>query len=486
MRVAFAGFQHETNTFGPGQAGMAEFLMADSWPPLLMGAEVETGTLGMNLPIAGALKAGREAGIEAIPILWASAEPSGPVTDEAFEEITGRILDRLREAGPLDGVCLDLHGAMVTDRLEDGEGEVLARVRQLVGPDVPVCASLDLHANVTAKMVENATTLSIFRTYPHLDMAETGARAFHALQRAIEDGPPAKAFRQAPFLVALPAQYTGEGPCKAAYEAAAAITPPEVVEIALGFTAADIHDCGPAFVAYAPTEARAAALADDALARFVADEPNFGADLLSPDVAIRTALAEPGPVVIADVQDNPGAGGSSDTTGLLRAAVAAGARGALFGVFHDPALAAMALEAGVGAMIEGALGGRCPGIDDAPFEGAFRVGALCDGRIAFTGEMYGGAVAELGPTCLLELAVGGAAAQIVVSSVRSQCLDRALFTALGADPARAKIVCVKSTVHFRADFAPIASRILTAAAPGAFPCDLGAIEYRRLRHGVRR
>jgi microcystin degradation protein MlrC len=212
-RIAIAGFQHETNSFATAIAGLSEFEMADAWPPLLTGSEVISGTRGMNLPITGfAEAAGAHPDITLIPILWCSAEPSGPVTAEAFDTISARILDGLRAAAPLDGIYLDLHGAMITERDFDGEGALLRLIRAEVGPDLPIAVSLDLHANLTQAMVDLATSIAIFRTYPHLDMAETGARCLPRLLSHIAGDRPAKALRHAPYLVPLHAQFTGRSP----------------------------------------------------------------------------------------------------------------------------------------------------------------------------------------------------------------------------------------------------------------------------------
>ncbi|MEM7526211.1 MAG: M81 family metallopeptidase [Pseudomonadota bacterium] len=490
-RIAVAGFQHETNTFAPMQAQWADFEAADSWPGLLTRAAVVAETRGMNLPIAGFVAAAEAEGVDLAPLLWCAAEPAAHVEDAVFERVLGMMLEGLATAGPVDGLYLDLHGAMVTESHEDGEGALLARLREALGPDLPIVASLDLHANVTPAMVALTDALLIFRTYPHLDMAETGARCLTFLLDAAAGRRPAKTFRQLPFLVPLPAQYTGAEPCRGLYAAAMAeASEGATAEIALGFTAADIPDCGPAILAYAPVAEKAEAMADRILTRFLAAEPAFGTGMLSPVEAVRQAMAisaeRPGrPVVIADVQDNPGAGATSDTTGLLRALVEAGAQGAMLALLDDAAIATRAHQAGVGAILEGALGGHSGADGDAPFHGRFLVERLGDGRCVFTGEMYGGSVAVLGPTAVLQVIDTPAEIRIVVGSRRSQCLDRALFTHIGLDPRAARIIVVKSTVHFRADFEPIAETVLTAAAPGVFPCRLDRIPYRRLREGLR-
>ena len=171
-RIAIAGFQHETNVFGATPADMHAFEIADSFPAFLRGQGVLTGTAGSTLPVAGFARAASAASdVELCPVLWCSAEPSAEVTDAAYAAITEELLSGIAAAGQIDGIYLDLHGAMVTDSLEDGEGELLARLRDQVGPDMPVVASLDMHANITPEMVLHTDALTVFRTYPHLDMA---------------------------------------------------------------------------------------------------------------------------------------------------------------------------------------------------------------------------------------------------------------------------------------------------------------------------
>ncbi|MEM6422729.1 MAG: MlrC C-terminal domain-containing protein, partial [Pseudomonadota bacterium] len=346
--------------------------------------------------------------------------------------------------------------------------------------------SLDLHANISAAMVAGATQIAIFRTYPHLDMAATGARCLPMLLRQIAGERPAKAPRQVPFLVPLPAQFTGAEPCRGLYAALGGLPAGVTAEIALGFTAADTLDTGPAILAYAPDEATAERTADRLLGAFCAAEPRFDAGMLDPTEAVRQAMAAPrGPVVLADVQDNPGAGAPSDSTGLLAALVAAGAEGAVLALMADAEMAAKAHATGPGAIIEGALGGKSGLPGQRSFPGRFRVDALTDGTCVFTGEIYHGATAVLGPTAVLRVEDPRADVRVVVSSRRSQALDRAIFTHAGIDPAACRIVAVKSTVHYRADFDPIAAQTLSVAAPGGFPCELATILYRRLRPGLR-
>ena len=214
-RIAVAGFQHETNTFAPTIAGFTEFEEADGWPGLLNGKEVIDALSGVNISITGFVDAAlAEGGYEILPLIWCTAEPSSYVTTDAFERISSMILDGIRDAGDLDGIYLDLHGAMVTEDHEDGEGELLRRIRELTGPDLPIAVSFDLHATVTPEIVNHASSINIFRTYPHIDLATTGERAFTALKHLLTGSELYKAFRQVPYLVPLTSQHTGSEPCQ--------------------------------------------------------------------------------------------------------------------------------------------------------------------------------------------------------------------------------------------------------------------------------
>ena len=483
MRIAVAGFQHETNTFAPGSAGFEQFQMADSWPGMLVGDDVITQTKGMNLPIAGACASAD--GFELTPVLWCAAEPSGPVTDDAFDRISAMILDGLKGAGPLDAIYLDLHGAMVTASHQDGEYELLRRIRQ-DHADLPIGVSLDLHANISPAFVEAATVVTIYRTYPHLDMADTGARCMKRLVRACNRQRPAHAFRQVPFLVPLHAQHTGSAPCDGLYAGLDGFDGPDTyAEIAMGFTAADAPNCGPSVVAYADTPDQAGEIADHLFERIVAERNTFNVSMMSAEQAVALAThSEASPIILADVQDNPGAGGASDTTGILQALLDVEAQGALVGIICDPEFADQAHRVGAGGRLAMPLGAK-QGISGAPpVAGPFRVDAISDGNVPYSGQMYGGGIASLGKSCLVRVDLPGMDIRVVVSSVRVQCLDLGLFTHFGLDPEAAQIIVVKSTVHFRADFEPIAASIICVSSPGAFPCRLASSRYSHLRDGL--
>ena len=487
MKIAVAGFQHETNTFAPMRAGFEDFLKHDAWPGLTRGAGLFDALGDLNIPISGFMKAARAAGQDLWPSLWCSAEPSSYVSRDAFERVMSMVCEDLAAGSPLDAVYLDLHGAMVAEDFDDAEGEILRRVRGVVGDRIPVVVSLDLHANVSAALVERASALAVFRTYPHVDMADTGARAHRLLQGILKGGPLAKAYRQVPYLTPLSAQCTRDEPNRSIYRRVESLDAPDLsVDYACGFPPADIPHSGASVVAFGPNAEKVRAAADAVLERLLEAESDFDNALLSPRDAVRVAMEHgSGPVVIADVQDNPGAGATSDTTGMLEALVEGGARGAILALMQDPEVATQAHRAGVGASISADLGGKLGTLGVRPWSGRYRVAALGDGRFTCTGEMYRGTRTELGPVALLEIDNPDCEVRVVVGSERFQCLDQALFRHVGVEPAQERILVLKSTIHFRADFDPIAARTLLAAAPGAHPCTLHELQYRRLRPGAR-
>jgi microcystin degradation protein MlrC len=489
-RIAIAGFQHETNTFAPGLATYSEFEQADAWPGLLKNDEVIRELSGLNVSITGFVDAAMaNGGYEMIPVLWCAAEPSSYVSNDAFERITRQILEGIRDAGELDGIYLELHGAMVTQSFEDGDGELLRRIRDLTGPDLPIAVSFDLHANITPEIIRHASTINIFRTYPHIDLVDTGARSFISMQRLLTPEPLYKAFRQVPFLVPLTSQHTGSEPCRTIYAGLEHLSNETFfsADIAMGFPPADIYHAGPSIVAYAGTQDDADKVAESLLQTFLDAENDFDDILQSPEAAVTEAMAHSGPkpIVIADAQDNAGAGASSDTTGLLKALVRGNAQGVVLAILHDVEVAAQAHGLGKNAVFSTSLGGKSGQDDQYPYVGRFRVEALSNGEFPFTGVMYDGMTAHLGLMAVLRVLDTSADVRVVIGSVRCQCLDQAIFTHIGIEPTKQRIIALKSSVHFRADFEPIAAKVLVVEAPGAHPCRLDKIIYKNLRPGVR-
>ncbi|MDP6119949.1 MAG: M81 family metallopeptidase, partial [Rhodospirillales bacterium] len=375
-RIAFGGFQHETNTFAPQKTDLQDFQIGGAYPPLTRSEALFDAVAGMNIPVAGFIEDARAAGHQLVPLSWSMAVPAAAVTDEAYETVGGWLMEDLAGAGTLDAVYLDLHGAMVAERFEDGEGELLRRVRDIVGPDMPVVVSLDLHANVTPAMIEHASALIAFRTYPHVDRADTGRRCAAHLHGLVSgNGAPFKAYRQIPYIIPLPWQCTLVEPAVSIYKTLEELENGEARSLSFtpGFPLADIHDCGPAVFGYGRTQGAAdrvvAALAEEV----AGTESDFAGTLHTPDDAVARAMKRAsgasGPMILADTQDNPGAGGTEDTIGILESLVRQSAQGTLVVFIYDADVAAQAHAAGEGVEIEAALGAKSGFPGEAPQRG---------------------------------------------------------------------------------------------------------------------
>jgi microcystin degradation protein MlrC len=486
-RIAVGGFQHETNTFATVPATYADFEAPDAWPGLTRGVALFEAVAGVNLPAAGFVQEARSLHHHLLPLTWCSAQPSGRVTRDAYERISALLLDDLRAHGAVDAVYLDLHGAMVAEHVDDADGEILRRVRDAVGPAVPIVASLDFHANLSPQMAQAATALVTYRTYPHVDMAETGARAARVMHDVLRGARAANHLEQADFLIPLTSQSTLAEPLQSlmAEAAAAERSPLLSVCLAPGFPAADVADCGPAVYACGTEAAAVTSTARRIAAELHRHEAEFALELFTVEQAIaqvaRAATARGRPIILADTQDNPGAGGNADTMSLIKALVASGVQRVLAGVLCDPDAAARAHAAGMDATVDLALGARTGTAGETPLRARFRVRGLGDGRFTGTGPFYHGGRFELGPMALLE--TGGV--HIAVASRKQQAADQAMFRHLGAEPADHAVLALKSSVHFRADFGPIASRIMVVEAPGPNIADPARLRFTRLRPGMR-
>ena len=485
-KILIAGFQHETNTFAPSPATYESFVRGEGHPAMARGDAV-LAIRDVNLPIGGFIQASERQGHTLLPVIWTAASPSAQVTEDAYERIAGEIVAAAGEGG-FDAIYLDLHGAMVAQHVDDGEGELLARIRAKVGPSVPVVASLDLHANVTERMLASADALVAYRTYPHVDMADTGARAERLLVRLLDERKPlVRAARRLPFLIPINGMCTMLEPARSIYEALGTLEQGPVVSLSFtpGFPAADFLECGPVIWGYGEEASAVRDAVDSLYDTMLRNEAQWAVPFLSPDAAvaeaIRLSATAQKPVVIADTQDNPGAGADSNTTGMLRALLDNGAQDAALGLIWDPEAAAQAHAAGVGATLELALGGRSGTPGDAPFVGTFEVVALSDGRCRYDGPMMHGMQVNLGPVACLK--IGGV--RIAVSSTKAQMLDRNLYRVAGIEPEQMKILVNKSSVHFRADFQPIAHTVLVAKAPGPMTADPADLPWKRLARGIR-
>ena len=487
-RIAVAGFQHETNTFAPHSTSLDAFMQADAWPGMTQGEAIPSALAGTNIPMSGFLDAANQIGFEVVPTLWASANPSGLVTRDAFETVADLIVSGIANATSIDAIYLDLHGAMVASHQRDGDGELLRRIRALVGADMPIVASLDFHANVSQRLFDATTMLIGYRTYPHVDMAATGERCAVAMERILRHRIPCKSLIRGQYLIPLTAQCTLNQPLQGLMNQTLDLEQNTIHSVTLtaGFHLADVFESGPCALAYGSDPIQTGRVANKLADQLAVSETNFDRQHWSPSAAIWQALkwrrqGAAAPVILADTQDNPGGGAPGDTVHILRALIEADADGSVVAMIHDPTAAATAHAAGAGAAITINLGGKSGLPGETPLHATFTVEALGSGDFDATGPFYRGCNMQLG--AMAQLKIGGV--RIIVSSRVQQAADQAMLRHVGVEPLDAPIVALKSSVHFRADFEPIAEQILVVKAPGVTIDDPADLDYQQLRPGVR-
>jgi microcystin degradation protein MlrC len=482
MRIAVGGFLHESTTFVDQPTTWDDFARTGAWPGACEGAAMLATLEGLNVGISGFVDEARKAGHEIVPTIWAMAQPAGPVTAHAFERVSAALVDGYRRAAA-DAIFVELHGAMVAEGYDDAEGELLRRIRAVVGPAVPIVGTLDLHVNMTAQMLDTTNLLSAYRTYPHVDWGETGARVARWLDRVLAWGPsPAKAMRRMPFLIPVTAGCSLISPVKELYELLEAIETESGVHLNFtpGFPPADIAECGPAVFGYGADKGTVERAVDQLADAVIAAEPTFAAQRVLPVAeavanAMRISATASKPVLLADTQDNPGAGAPSNTTGIIAELLKQGAEGAIVGIFHDPALAAAAHAVGIGAHLNTPIG-------PDPVPGPWTVVALSDGAFEGTSPMLRSKTAQMGKTAVLRQN----GVEVLVASIRQQPIHRETFSHLGIDPCERRIVALKSSVHFRAGFQEIAHEVITCASPGMNLADPAGFPYAKLPAGMRR
>lgn len=485
MRIAVAGFAHETNTFAPFPTKYGDFgdWMGGGIP---VGQDVFTKTPS-KFSLHGFAEAARRDGHELVPLIHAFAPPASRLEKECFERIVSQMLDALNKIERPDAVFLELHGAMVAEHVEDADAEVLRRVRAIIGPDVPLVVSLDSHGNVTAEMIQISDGISAYRTYPHIDMPETGARAYRLLAPLLAGGSRhAKTFRSIPFLMPIYLQTTMEEPCRSLYASLERLEKEAgegtCLSFMTGFSLADVPQCRPCIYGYGPNQERLEQAISRLEAEILATEARFAVNLPDADSAVAKALtlSTSKPIVMADVQDNAGGGATSDTIWIVDALLRANASDAVVGLLYDPEAAALAHAAGEGAEIVLDLGGKgMPG--HQPLRRSFVVERLHDGPFDLRGPMLGGTKMNLGK--MAQLRCDGV--RIVVTSLRTWYVERESFRAVGVNPEEHRIIVVKSTNHYRADFAPLTDHIIEFAAPAAVTMDPAKLTYKRLQPGTR-
>jgi len=460
-RVLTARFMHETNTFSRVPTDMAMIRRRDYH----LENEIPEAFCGTRSAFGATFEAADKFGWTLVHPVSANPNPSGIVTDEAFETITAMILDAVEVKGPIDGALLHLHGAMVSEGHEDAEGEFLARLRRRLGPEVPVVVTLDLHANVTQTMADNASALIAYRTYPHIDYYERAWQGAELLERAMRgEIRPRTVIARRPMIYGLDHGRTQRGPMAELIdrgEALEASGEALVVSICAGFSRANIRDVGPSVTVTADGNSeRAQAIAEEFMDYAWETRDFTTVKLVS--VAEAVALARRGragdkPLVVADYTDNPGGGGYGDATAFLKGLVEGGIESVAFHAICDPEAVQEGMRAGVGAQTTLTLGGKTdPAVGGRPLSLTGEIVCLTNGRFIAYGPMGGGVERNYGPSMVFR--VGGI--DIIVITNNGQAVDLGQFTSLGVDPTRYRTVAVKSMQHFRAAFEPIAREVI--------------------------
>lgn len=479
MRIFAASLATETNTFAPVPTDRASFEAAFYHPP---GGHPEAPSLCSAVIPALRARAAAQ-GFTLIEGTAAWAEPGGLVRQDVWESLRDEVLGQLAAALPVDAVVLGLHGAMVAQRCDDCEGELLERVRALVGPGVVVAAELDPHSHLTARRLTNADILAAFLEFPHTDFEE---RAGHVADLALE----AARGKLRPVLSAFDCRMidvfpTSRPPMRGFVDRMKALQGQGgILSVSLihGFMAADVPEMGTQVLVVSDADAAAGAALAERLGRELFA---MRGTTRMPSLSVQEALAHLAargpaarPVVLADMWDNPGGGTAGDNTALLRALLDAGHRSLGFAALWDPQAAIIAHGAGEGATLEMRLGGKTHASSGQPLDLTVEVRALA----APGWQSFRGSRVTLGTAALVRVA--GTEVDIVLTSNRTQTFEPDIFSNLGVDPATKEVLVVKSTNHFHAGFAPIAEEIVYVAVPGCYPHDPRATAYRKLKRPI--
>ena len=483
MRIAIGGVSHETTTFIESRTTLADF---EHGFGLYRGPEVVERFRGANICAGGFLAGAEKYGFEAVPLIWTFAYPSGLIEHKTYDALKREFLDRLRAAqseAPIDGVLLDLHGAMVVEGIDDGDGDFIESVRNAVGRECPIVVTQDLHGNHTARRVQAADAIVGFDTYPHVDMAERGLEAAGIITRMLHgEIHPVMALRQLPLFWGIDRQVTAHPPMDEVLSRVHEIElRPGIVSVtmATGFPWADVPDVGASVIVVAD--------GNQALARAAADE--LGDWIWQTrqrwqrtPLSVREALsagekAGRYPIVLADHTDNTGGGAPGDSTEILRTFLDLHLSDALLLYLVDVEAVEMAHAAGVGSRLRMMLGGKSDARQGPPIDVEVEVAALSDGRFKYDGPMYAGLTGNLGRSAWLR--IGGVS--VLVVSKREQPLDAAFARSLGIDCEAMRYIAVKSAVHFRSGFERFAASIHNVDAAGILVHDFTKLAYRKRR-----
>jgi microcystin degradation protein MlrC len=482
-RVLIAEFKHETNTFCSTKTHLKDYESRS----LKFGRDIVHFFRGTRVEVGGFIDACEKENLEIIPTIAGNATPGGIVARDVYDTFKAAILEAIESGkGRIDGVLLSLHGAMVTEDHADGEGALLASLREALGPSVPILATLDLHANISPEMVALSDALFPYESYPHTDQYDRGFEAGVCLAGILRgELRPVMKMKRLPMLV--PSMQTAKPPLSDLTAKIHALeASPEVINAAVvhGFGWADTPYTGMSVLAVTDGDlARAQDIVDALASEIMVRKEEFRRTLTPLDEAVRRGMDAPaGPVVLADPSDNPGGGGPGDGTHILSKLVELGVKNAAVAVITDPAVVQEAIRAGVGATIEVCLGGKVesPKINGTPVKALARVRTITDGVFVNKGPMAKGLENNIGRTVVL--AVGGI--DVIVPERRFQPWDPEIFRRMGIEPLEKSILVVKSSLHFRAAYEGLATEIIEVDTPGLLSSNFSNFTYRHLKRPV--
>ena len=485
MRLLIATMKHETNTFSPVPTPLARFR------PLYGEAAIRafrgTGTgLGAYLDLA------QREGAEIVLPIAAGAPPSSPVDDSAYAHITDTICEAVARGG-FDGIMLDLHGAMVTQNLEDGEGLFLKRLRA-IDPNTPIAVSLDMHANLYDEIIANATVVTGYRTYPHIDTYETARLAGEILLRAIRgEVRPVMAWGNEPMLPHVMRQGTDDHPNKELQHRCAAMSAEGALAASLftGFPHADITNAGLSAVVVTDGDLKLAEdLRDELLGRAWVEREAFVYKIEPLQQSVARAKAMPpsqsgdGPIVLLDHYDNCASGGTMDTTVVLAEIMRQGLEDVAAFAIYDPEAVQHAIAAGIGAEVTLSIGGKMkmPAIpaESPPLTVSGTVKTISNGRYRNRGPMGRGVQTDMGPSVVFDTG----AVEIVLISHHVEPSDLNCFLSLGIDPSQKRYVMLKSRIHWRAGLGPMAKAVVECAGVGVCTSDYSQLQFKKVRRPI--
>ncbi len=479
MRFAFGGIMHESNTFCPVKTTLSQF--EDS------GIHVEEGIItrhrGTRGFIGGVIDAAEELGVELVPTLYASTSPYGVVEEEAFTYLLDQLCARMGQAADVDGVVLCLHGGMVAENSMDPEGEILARVREIVGSETPITCTLDMHCNVSQRMIDNCDAFFVNNENPHMDSYDRGVEATKVLREVVEGRiRPLMALRKPGMLPpTLHVNPPHSGPLVEIFNRAFEMEEdPRVinVNVCAGFPWSDVPDAGMSVITVVDGDQELAnELADELSQRLWEARHEFIPSLLKPDDAVEKAMqAEEGPVVLADVADNPGDGTTQDSTAILESLIRCGAKDAVFAVINDADALEACMAAGVGGEATLDLGCKAK-LFGEPVHLTGRVKTMTDGSLRHQNSLYGDLDLRIGRTAVLE----ADGIEIIITERRNVPMFSELFMRHGIDLSRKKILVVKTfRMHLEPKYGLFAKKIIEVDAPGQASVDMKSFKWVRI------